>query len=204
MRYILTAEPGLSRLLKLNLANMLTLFRIAAIPIVVILFYSHMPNARPIAAIVFGIAAVTDMIDGWVARRYGQTSRFGEFLDPVADKLMVSIVLVMLVQAEARWFEDVIAMIIIGREITVSALREWMATIGERANVRVSAAGKLKTTLQMFGIAFMVYKNAFFGIPVYTVGFVLLVLAAVMTIWSMVIYLQAAWPFIANDQDPTE
>ena len=196
---IVDASPG--RSLKLNLANILTLFRIAAIPVVVLCFYSDLPNARPIAAILFGIAAVTDWIDGWVARRYGQTSRFGEFLDPVADKLMVSIVLVMLVQAEARWFEDVIAMIIIGREITISALREWMATIGERANVGVTMAGKVKTTLQMFGIAFMVYHNDMFGIPIYTVGFVLLVLAAIMTIWSMVIYLRAAWPFIVNDQD---
>jgi len=186
---------------KFNLANILTLFRIAAIPVVVISFYSQMPNARPIAAILFGIAAVTDLIDGWVARRYGQTSRFGEFLDPVADKLMVSIVLVMLVQAEAGWFEDVIAMIIIGREITVSALREWMAIIGERGNVSVSMAGKIKTTFQMFGIAFMVYKYDLFGIPIYKVGFVLLVVAAIMTIWSMMIYLRAAWPFIVNDQD---
>ena len=204
MPCIWTVEPRPGRTLKFNLANILTLFRIAAIPIVVISFYSQMPNARPIAAVLFGIAAVTDLIDGWVARRYGQTSRFGEFLDPVADKLMVSIVLVMLVQAEARWFEDVIAMIIIGREITISALREWMATIGERANVKVSMAGKIKTTLQMFGIAFMVYHNDLFGIPIYTVGFVLLVMAAIMTIWSMVIYLKAAWPFIVNDQDTTE
>ncbi|MDH5501019.1 MAG: CDP-alcohol phosphatidyltransferase family protein, partial [Gammaproteobacteria bacterium] len=90
--------------MKVNLANMLTLFRIAAIPVVVICFYSQLPNARPVAAILFGIAAVTDLIDGWVARRFGQTSRFGEFLDPVADKLMVSILLVMLVQADSRWF----------------------------------------------------------------------------------------------------
>jgi len=196
-------NPSTGRKLKLNLANILTLFRIAAIPIVVLCFYSQLPNARPIAAILFGIAAITDWIDGWVARRYGQTSRFGEFLDPVADKLMVSIVLVMLVQAEARWFEDVIAMIIIGREITISALREWMATIGERANVGVTMAGKVKTTLQMFGIAFMVYHNDIFGIPIYTVGFVLLVMAAVMTIWSMLIYLRAAWPFIVSDQGET-
>ncbi len=187
--------------MKLNLANLLTLFRIAAIPLVVICFYSQLPHARPIAAILFGIAAITDLIDGWVARRYGQTSRFGEFLDPVADKLMVSIALVMLVQAESSWFEDVIAMIIIGREITVSALREWMATIGERTNVQVSTSGKIKTTLQMFGIAFMVYQNPMFGIPIYTVGFVLLVAAAIMTIWSMMIYLKAAWPFIINDQE---
>lgn len=185
--------------MKLNLAIMLTLFRIAAIPAVVICFYSSMPDARPIAAILFGIAAVTDFIDGWVARKYNQTSRFGEFLDPVADKLMVAIALVMLVQAQSGWFEDIIAMIIIGREITVSALREWMATIGERANVQVSMAGKVKTTLQMFGIAFMVYKNPLFGIDMYAVGFVLLVAAAVMTIWSMIIYLRVAWPFIADD-----
>jgi len=187
--------------LKLNLANFLTLLRIAAIPVVVVCFYSPLEYARPIAAILFGLAAVTDIIDGWVARKFGQMSRFGEFLDPVADKLMVAIVLVMLVQAESSWFEDIIAMIIIGREITISALREWMATIGERANVKVDITGKIKTTLQMFGIAFMVYQNDFLGIPVYTIGFVLLVLAAIMTIWSMIVYLRAAWPYIKVDQD---
>ena len=114
---------------------------------------------------------------------------------------MVAIVLVMLVQAQSSWFEDVIAMIIIGREITISALREWMATIGERANVKVDITGKIKTTLQMFGIAFMVWKLPLFGIPVYTIGFVLLVLAAVMTIWSMIVYLRAAWPFIMTDPE---
>jgi len=186
--------------LKINLAILLTLFRIAAIPVVVVCFYAPFPHARPIAAVIFGIAAVTDFIDGWVARRFNQQSRFGEFLDPVADKLMVSIVLVMLVQAESGWFEDIIAMIIIGREITISALREWMATIGERANVKVSMAGKIKTTLQMFGIAFMVYKEPLFGIDIYAVGLVLLIAAAVMTIWSMFIYLKAAWPFIMADQ----
>ena len=92
-------------------------------------------------------------------------------------------------------------MIIIGREITISALREWMATIGERANVKVDITGKIKTTLQMFGIAFMVYQHDLFGLPIYTIGFVLLILAAVMTIWSMIVYLRAAWPFIATDQD---
>lgn len=187
--------------MKLNLANILTLLRIAAIPVVVVCFYSPIEYARPLAAILFGLAAITDIIDGWVARRFGQTSRFGEFLDPVADKLMVAIVLVMLVQAESNWFEDIIAMIIIGREITISALREWMATIGERANVKVDITGKIKTTLQMFGIGFMVYQNDFLGIPIYTIGFVLLVLAAIMTIWSMIVYLRAAWPFIKADQE---
>ena len=187
--------------MKLNLANILTLLRIAAIPVVVVCFYSPLDYARPLAAVLFGLAAITDLIDGWVARRFGQTSRFGEFLDPVADKLMVAIVLVMLVQAQSSWFEDVIAMIIIGREITISALREWMATIGERANVKVDITGKIKTTLQMFGIGFMVWKLPVYGIPIYTIGFVLLVLAAIMTIWSMVVYLRAAWPFIMADSE---
>jgi CDP-diacylglycerol--glycerol-3-phosphate 3-phosphatidyltransferase/cardiolipin synthase len=188
--------------LKINLAILLTLFRIAAIPIVVVLFYSPLEHARPIAAILFGVAAVTDILDGWVARRFGQMSKFGEFLDPVADKLMVAIVLVMLVQDNPRWFVDIIAMIIIGREITISALREWMATIGERANVRVTMAGKIKTVLQMFGIGFMVYQNEFLGFDIYGIGFVLLVAAAGMTIWSMIVYLRAAWPFINLDSEP--
>ena len=153
--------------MKLNLAIILTLFRIAAIPIVVVCFYSQIPNARPIAALLFGVAAITDLLDGWVARRYGQTSKFGEFLDPVADKLMVAIVLVMLVQGDPDWWVDIIAMIIIGREITISALREWMATIGERANVQVSMSGKIKTTLQMFGIGFMVFQNRLIGLDIY-------------------------------------
>jgi CDP-diacylglycerol--glycerol-3-phosphate 3-phosphatidyltransferase len=184
--------------LKLNLAIILTLFRIAAIPAVVVCFYSSMPHARPIAAILFGVAAITDFLDGWVARRFHQTSRFGEFLDPVADKLMVAIVLVMLVQGDPDWHVDIIAMIIIGREITISALREWMATIGARANVKVTWEGKLKTVLQMFGIAFMVYQNTFMGLDIYAIGFVLLIVAAGMTIWSMMTYLLAAWPFIVG------
>jgi CDP-diacylglycerol--glycerol-3-phosphate 3-phosphatidyltransferase/cardiolipin synthase len=188
--------------LKINFAILLTLFRIAAIPVVVILFYSPMEHARPIAAIFFGVAAVTDMLDGWVARRFRQMSKFGEFLDPVADKLMVAIVLVMLVQGDPLWYVDIIAMIIIGREITISALREWMATIGERANVKVTMAGKIKTVLQMFGIGFMVYQNQFMGIDIYGIGFVLLMAAAGMTIWSMFVYLRAAWPFISLDSEP--
>ena len=169
--------------MKINLAILLTLFRIAAIPLVVVLFYSPLEHARPVAAILFGIAAVTDILDGWVARRFGQMSKFGEFLDPVADKLMVAIVLVMLVQDNPAWFVDIIAMVIIGREITISALREWMATIGERANVKVTMAGKVKTVLQMFGIGFMVYQNQFMGFDIYHIGFLLLVAAAGMTIW---------------------
>lgn len=187
--------------MNLNYAILLTLFRIAAIPIVVVLFYSSMEHARPVAAILFGVAAITDMLDGWVARRFAQMSKFGEFLDPVADKLMVAIVLVMLVQGDPLWYVDIIAMIIIGREITISALREWMATIGERANVKVNWSGKLKTVLQMFGIGFMVYENEFLGFDIYGIGFVLLMAAAGMTVWSMVTYLRAAWPFISLDSE---
>jgi CDP-diacylglycerol--glycerol-3-phosphate 3-phosphatidyltransferase len=186
---------------KLNLATILTLFRIAAIPVVVVMFYAPFENARPIAAILFGIAAVTDFIDGWIARNFNQASRFGAFLDPVADKLMVVIVLVMLVQAQSSLWEDVIAMIIIGREITVSALREWMASIGESATVKVQFSGKLKTTFQMFGIAFMVWQKPIFGIDIYRVGYVLLILAAILTIYSMFAYLKAAWPAMREPED---
>ena len=185
--------------MRINPANLLTLIRIAAIPVVVICFYSSMPNARPIAGIVFGIAAITDFIDGYIARNFGMSSRFGQFLDPVADKLMVAVVLVLLVQADPDWYVDLIAIIIIGREITISALREWMAIIGEQGNVAVSWGGKVKTALQMFGIAFMVYRDELFGIDLYNLGFVLLLGAAGMTLWSMFIYLRAAWPSMKKD-----
>lgn len=194
------ASEAKGTMVKLTAANVLTLIRIAAIPVVVMCFFSPLPYARPIAGIVFGIAAITDLFDGYVARRYQQVSRFGEFLDPVADKLMVAIVLVLLVQQDPDWYVDIIAMIIIGREITISALREWMATIGERANVAVSWGGKVKTTLQMFGIAFMVYEEPLLGIDIYSVGFLLLLAAVGMTLWSMFIYLRAAWPAMQHDK----
>ena len=153
-----------------------------------------MDFARPIAGIVFGLAAITDILDGYAARKLGQTSRFGEFLDPVADKLMVTVVLVLIVQSDPRIVIALIAMIIIGREITVSALREWMAGLGARQEVKVSVAGKVKTTLQMFGIAFMVYQQELFGLELYEIGYILLLAAAGMTMWSMFVYLRAAWP----------
>lgn len=185
--------------MKLNLAIILTLVRIVAIPVVVMSFYGPIPFARPVAGIVFGLAAITDLLDGWVARRFNQSSRFGEFLDPVADKLMVTIAMILLVQSDPRSTVDFIAMIIIGREITVSALREWMATIGERGNVKVSWGGKIKTVLQMFGIAFMLYQQPVLDIDVYNLGFVLLLLAAGMTLWSMITYLRVAWPSMHAD-----
>jgi len=180
--------------LKANLPNILTWIRIAAIPVVVYCFFSSMDFARPIAGIVFGLAAITDILDGYAARKLGQTSRFGEFLDPVADKLMVTVVLVLIVQSDPRIVIALIAMIIIGREITVSALREWMAGLGARQEIKVSVAGKVKTTLQMFGIAFMVYQQDLFGLELYEIGYILLLAAAGMTMWSMIVYLRAAWP----------
>ena len=180
--------------MKANLPNILTWIRIAAIPVVVYCFFSSMEFARPIAGIVFGLAAITDVLDGYAARKLGQTSRFGEFLDPVADKLMVTVVLVLIVQSDPRIVIALIAMIIIGREITVSALREWMAGLGARQEVKVSVAGKVKTTLQMFGIAFMVYQRDLFGLELYEIGYILLLAAAGMTMWSMIVYLRAAWP----------
>ena len=180
--------------MKANLPNILTWIRIAAIPVVVYCFFSSMDFARPIAGIVFGLAAITDVLDGYAARKLGQTSRFGEFLDPVADKLMVAVALVLIVQSDPRIVIALIAIIIIGREITVSALREWMAGLGAREEVKVSVAGKVKTTLQMFGIAFMVYQSDMFGLQLYEIGYILLLAAAGMTMWSMIIYLRAAWP----------
>ena len=196
--YIITTELY-DGPMKITFANFLTLLRIAAIPVVVICFYLQAENARPIAGLIFGFAAITDLLDGYVARKYGQTSRFGAFLDPVADKLMVAIVLVLLVQSDPGWYVDIIAVIIIGREISISALREWIATIGDRAKVAVSWSGKLKTTLQMCGIGFMVYKETILGFDVYAIGFSFLLLSAGMTLWSMFKYLEAAWPSMQKE-----
>lgn len=184
--------------MKANLANTLTWIRIAAIPVVAYCFLSSFEYSRPIAFVVFVIAAITDLLDGYVARRLGQTSRFGEFLDPVADKLMVAVVLVLLVQGDPRVVVALTAAVIIGREITVSGLREWMASIGERGNVAVSQSGKVKTTLQMVGIGLMVYQQPTFGMDVYEIGFLLLLIAAGMTLWSMIVYLRAAWPSMTS------
>ena len=183
-----------------SIPNILTLLRIALIPVFVGVFYLPWQWSNLACAAVFGLAAGTDWLDGYLARRLGQTSPLGAFLDPVADKLMVAAALILLVEADPTPALAVPVVIIIGREITISALREWMATIGARANVKVSVAGKIKTTLQMIGIAFMVYQSSLLGIDIYSVGFVFLIVAAGMTLWSMMIYLRAAWPFILLDE----
>ena len=180
----------------LNLPNALTWFRIVAIPLVVVVFYLPVDWARPAAGLLFALAGITDYFDGYLARRLNQTSRFGAFLDPVADKLIVSTALVLLVQADPRIPLAVVAGIIIGREITVSALREWMSEIGARSRVAVTFFGKWKTTLQIIGIGLMLYRDPIFGLEVYPIGVALLFVAAALTVWSMLDYLRAAWPVI--------
>ena len=177
-----------------SLPNTLTIIRILAVPLVVLLFYWTSPLGDPLAAIVFIAAALTDSLDGYLARKLGITTPLGEFLDPVADKLMVATALVLLVSHDTHWYIVLAAVVIIGREITVSALREWMATLGSRAKVRVSALGKWKTILQMTGLSMMMFRSDVFGMPVYQIGLALLMIAAVLTLWSMGAYMRAAWP----------
>jgi CDP-diacylglycerol--glycerol-3-phosphate 3-phosphatidyltransferase/cardiolipin synthase len=183
-----------------NIPNILTLLRIVLIPVFVLLFYLPVEWARFSCALVFAIAAVTDWFDGYLARRWGQVSPFGAFLDPVADKLMVAVSLLLLVEADPTPALAIPAAVIIGREITISALREWMAELGERAEVAVSVIGKIKTAVQMIAILLLIYTDPVVGIPVFTVGFVLLYVAAVLTLWSMVLYLRAAWPSLLGQR----
>lgn len=186
-----------------SLPNILTIGRIVAVPLVVALFFwTSNPWADPLAAFVFIAAAITDSLDGYIARRLGITTPLGEFLDPVADKLMVATALVLLVWKDPHWVIALCAMIIVGREITVSALREWMAQLGSRAKVKVSSLGKWKTIVQMTGLSLMMYRNDLLGLPIYTLGKVLLVVASVLTLWSMVAYLRAAWPELRSDPLP--
>jgi CDP-diacylglycerol--glycerol-3-phosphate 3-phosphatidyltransferase/cardiolipin synthase len=177
-----------------NTPNILTFLRIVLIPVFVVIFYLPQPWARLTCALVFGVAAVTDWFDGYLARRLGQTSPLGAFLDPVADKLMVAVALVLLVQADPRAVLALPAAVIIGREITVSALREWMAELGARSEVAVSMLGKFKTTAQMVAILLLILDDSLWGLPIYDLGLVLLYIAALLTLWSMLLYLRAAWP----------
>jgi CDP-diacylglycerol--glycerol-3-phosphate 3-phosphatidyltransferase/cardiolipin synthase len=177
-----------------NTPNILTFLRIVLIPVFVVIFYLPQPWARLACALVFGVAAITDWFDGYLARRLGQTSPLGAFLDPVADKLMVAVALVLLVQADPRAVLALPAAVIIGREITVSALREWMAELGARSQVAVSMLGKFKTTAQMVAILILILDESLWGLPIYELGLVLLYIAALLTLWSMLLYLRAAWP----------
>jgi len=185
----------------LNIPNILTLLRIAAIPLVIVAYYLPFSWGNEVAMIVFVVASITDWLDGYLARKLDQASSFGAFLDPVADKLMVAAALVILVadrenhaiSLSSELFTLVI-IIIIGREITVSALREWMAEIGKRSKVAVSIVGKFKTTAQMIAIPFLLVRDPVLGLPLFQIGEILLYLAATLTLWSMTAYLRAAWP----------
>lgn len=178
-----------------NLPNGLTWIRILAIPLIVAAFFL-LPSAwaGPVAGVLFALAGITDYFDGYLARKMGQTSRFGAFLDPVADKLIVATALVLIVQHDPTISLAIVAAIIIGREITVSALREWMSEIGAASKVAVSWFGKWKTTVQIFGISMMLFESDIGPIPIYLIGEILLVIAAALTIISMLDYLRSAWP----------
>lgn len=186
----------------LNLPTLLTWLRILTIPLVALAFYLPLEWARPLSTLFFTIAAVTDAFDGWLARRWNQTTSFGAFLDPVADKLLVAVSLVLLVEDAGSFMVTLMAVIIIGREITVSALREWMAHVGARARVAVSAIGKSKTIIQMVGIGMMLFQYPLFGLPIYELGVVLLLAASAVTLWSMIDYLRAAWPELTASREP--
>jgi len=178
----------------LTLPTILTLFRIALLPVMVIVFYAPFRGANIAASAVFIAAALTDWLDGWIARRYGMTSAFGAFLDPVADKLMVAVTLFLIVQDNPTVPLAVISAIIVGREITISALREWMAEIGERTRVRVAGIGKIKTIAQLVALVALLYQKDLNGLGLFHVGEVLLAFAAALTIWSGLVYLRFAWP----------
>ncbi len=190
-----------------NTPNLITLLRIFLIPIFIGVYYLPFRWASLLAMSLFVLAAITDWLDGYLARRLDQSSPFGAFLDPVADKLMVASALVLLTSdtrvhhlvLDFRLFA-IVVLIIIGREITVSALREWMSELGERARVAVSFLGKFKTIGQMVAIPFLLYREPLFGLPVFRIGELLLYLAAALTLWSMVIYLRAAWPSLTRSR----
>ncbi len=189
--------------MSLNLPILLTYLRILLIPVFVVVFYLPYGWAFPASAWIFALAGITDWLDGYLARRLNQTSSFGAFLDPVADKLMVATALVMLVDVHgpANLWLSIPAMVIIGREITISALREWMAELGQRRSVAVSYLGKLKTTAQIVALLFLLYHEPLGPLPTHRIGLLLLNLAAILTLWSMLDYLKAAYTTVNSESD---
>ena len=185
--------------MKLNLPNLLTLLRILLIPVIVVVFFLPFIWAPQVSALIFALAGITDWLDGYLARRWNETSRFGAFLDPVADKLMVVVALVLILQADPRLALAIPVMIIIGREIAISALREWMAELGASKHVAVTWLGKFKTLVQMVAIVMLLYRYPLPALPVYDIGVVLLLVAAALTLWSMCLYLLAAWPLLRRE-----
>ena len=179
-----------------HLPNILTIIRVALIPVMIVFFYLPYEWSRFIACWVFVAASITDFLDGYFARKHKTVSKFGAFLDPVADKLTVTTALVILLQDHPTILMMIATAIIIGREITISALREWMAELGERGAVNVAMVGKVKTVFQMSAIGFLLYEADLWIIPVYKIGLVLLYVAAGLTLYSMYVYLKAAWPMM--------
>ncbi len=186
--------------LSFNIPTYLTLLRIALIPILTDVFYLPWQYANVACMFIFLLAGFTDWLDGYLARRMQLETQFGAFLDPVADKLMVAVVLVLIVQQQSDPYLTVPAAIIIGREITIASLREWMAEMGKRAHVQVSSMGKWKTSAQMLAIGFLLYRDDLFGLPILSFGYGLLYIAAVLTLWSMIQYLYAAFAAINTTQ----
>ena len=193
--------------MKLTLPTMLTLARIFMIPVLVLVFYLPYKWSNFASAAVFALAAITDWLDGWIARRYNLHSAFGAFLDPVADKLMVAVALFLIVQGHPTPWMALWAGVIVGREIAVSALREWMAEIGQRATVKVAAISKIKTIAQMFALLCLLYSvvpgvkpQPWPGDVIFHIGDWMLAAAALLTLWSGAQYLIAAWPALMVDE----
>ncbi|WP_308367491.1 MULTISPECIES: CDP-diacylglycerol--glycerol-3-phosphate 3-phosphatidyltransferase [unclassified Microbulbifer] len=184
----------------MTLANQLTLLRVALIPVFVLVFYLPYKWSYMASAIIFAAAAVTDWLDGYLARKLNQSTPFGAFLDPVADKLMVATALVLLVGLHQNAWFTIAAAVIIGREIAVSGLREWMAELGQRASVAVTVVAKFKTTAQMAAIIVLLAFDVREYPIMESIGYVLLYVAAAMTLWTMVVYLRAAWPALMSDE----
>jgi len=186
--------------MRITIPTALTLFRIALLPVMVVVFYAGFRGANIAAAAIFVAAALTDWLDGWVARRYDMGSAFGAFLDPVADKLMVAVTLFLLVQENPTPLMAVTSAVIVGREISISALREWMAEIGQRATVGVATVGKVKTVMQIIAIVVLLYQHDLESLRPFYIGETLLVLAAILTIWSGIQYVRAAWPILRQQR----
>lgn len=185
--------------IQFNLPTNLTLLRIALIPLLIVVFYLPWQYSNVACMLIFLAAGITDWLDGYLARKMQLETPFGAFLDPVADKLMVAIVLVVLVEQAHTLYLAIPAAIIIGREITIASLREWMAEIGQRATVKVSNLGKWKTTAQMLSIGLLLYREDLLGIPINSIGYGLLYIAAALTLWSMISYLRAALVVIEKE-----
>lgn len=184
--------------MKINIPTSLTLLRIALIPVLIAVFYLPFPGSRTVAAIIFMVAAFSDWLDGYLARKLNLISRFGAFLDPVADKLMVATALIILLQENTSFGFTISTAVIIGREITISALREWMAEVGQSSNIAVSWVGKIKTAVQMLAIILLLYQAPIFEVSMYAVGLIVLYASVILTLWSMIQYLLAAWPTLRD------